>query len=64
MNLSKLREQIADLKAERNRIDNAIQALEGVLSGFNAEQVVPPVLKLSKSFSPTVGTSMELLFLL
>lgn len=41
MNLSKLREQIADLKAEKDRIDDAIQALERVFSGLNANQVIP-----------------------
>lgn len=41
MNLSKLREQIADLKAERDRIDHAIQALESLLSGLNTDQVIP-----------------------
>lgn len=40
MNLSKLREQIADLKAERDRIDHAIQALESVLSGLNPDHVI------------------------
>jgi hypothetical protein len=38
MNLSKLREQIADLKAEREHIDSAIQALERVLSGLGPDQ--------------------------
>lgn len=41
MNLSKLREQIAELKAERERIDNAIQALEQVFSGLNSTQIIP-----------------------